>query len=79
MLHVWANAWSHWVSASFLGGYFDRVAGTRILPANDADLELLLRFFLFEKVVYEIGYELNNRPDWTEIPMRGLLSLLQTP
>jgi maltose alpha-D-glucosyltransferase/alpha-amylase len=55
------------------------VAGTRIAPGNDSDLELLLRFFLLEKVVYEIGYELNNRPDWVEIPMRGLLSLMQTP
>jgi maltose alpha-D-glucosyltransferase/alpha-amylase len=79
VLDVWARAWVQWVSASFLGGYLDRVAGTRIAPANDSDLELLLRFFLLEKVVYEIGYELNNRPDWVEIPMRGLLSLMQTP
>ncbi|HEY5921630.1 MAG TPA: maltose alpha-D-glucosyltransferase [Kofleriaceae bacterium] len=78
-LQVWAQAWAQWVSASFLGGYLDRVAGTRIVPANDGDLELLLRFFLFEKVIYEIGYELNHRPDWVEIPMRGLLALFQTP
>ena len=37
---------------------------------------MLLHFFLIEKVVYEIGYALNNRPDWVEIPMRGLLALL---
>ena len=78
-LQGWANAWSQWVSASFLGGYVDRVAGSRLVPPNDADLDLLLRFFLFEKVIYEIGYELNNRPDWVEIPMRGLLALLQAP
>jgi maltose alpha-D-glucosyltransferase/alpha-amylase len=79
VLQRWAEAWSQWVSGSFLGGYLDRVASTRIVPPNDTDLELLLRFFVFEKVVYEIGYELNNRPDWVEIPMRGLLALLQTP
>ena len=67
------------MSGSFLGGYLDRVAGTRIVPTNDSDLELMLRFFLFEKVIYEIGYELNNRPDWVEIPLRGLLALLHTP
>ena len=79
LLQTWAQAWSQWMSGSFLGGYLDRVAGTRIVPSNDSDLDLLLRFFLFEKVIYEIGYELNNRPDWVEIPLRGLLALLHTP
>jgi maltose alpha-D-glucosyltransferase/alpha-amylase len=77
LLEVWSRAWSQWVSASFLGGYLDRVAGTRIVPPSDTDLDLLLRFFLFEKVVYEIGYELNNRPDWVEIPLRGLSALME--
>ncbi|HEX5064234.1 MAG TPA: phosphotransferase, partial [Kofleriaceae bacterium] len=79
VLQEWAHAWSQWASAAFLAGYFENVAGKRILPPNDADLELLLRFFLLEKVIYEISYELNNRPDWAEIPMRGLLALLQMP
>ena len=64
------------MSASFLGGYLDRAAGTRIVPPNDADSRCCSDFFLLEKVVYEIGYELNNRPDWVEIPMRGLVALL---
>jgi maltose alpha-D-glucosyltransferase / alpha-amylase len=76
-LHEWARAWTHWVSASFLGGYLDHVGGTRLVPTNDGDLDLLLKFFLVEKVIYEIHYEINNRPDWVEIPMRGLLGLLQ--
>jgi len=78
VLQTWAHAWAQWVSASFLGGYLDHAKGTRLVPPNDTDLELLLRFFLFEKVIYEIGYELNNRPDWVEIPMRGLLALLSS-
>jgi len=77
VLSVWARAWTEWCSASFLGGYLDRVAGTKLVPPNDADLEHLLRFFMFEKVIYEIGYEIDNRPDWLEIPMRGLLALLE--
>jgi maltose alpha-D-glucosyltransferase/alpha-amylase len=79
ILEGWARAWVQWTSASFLGGYLDKIAGTRIAPSSDTDLELILRFFLLEKVIYEIGYELNNRPTWVEIPMRGLLSLMQTP
>ena len=75
-LEVWAHAWCDWVSASFLGGYLDRVRGSKLVPANDLDLRLLLEFFLLEKCIYEISYELNNRPDWIEIPLRGLLALL---
>jgi maltose alpha-D-glucosyltransferase/alpha-amylase len=75
-LAPWARAWSAWMSAALLGGYLDRARGSRILPRSDAELSLLLEFFLLEKCVYEIGYELNHRPDWLEIPMRALLDLL---
>jgi maltose alpha-D-glucosyltransferase/alpha-amylase len=64
------------VSASFLAGYMDRARGTRLIPPSDPDTGLLLEFFLLEKCIYEIGYELNNRPDWLEIPLRGLHALL---
>jgi maltose alpha-D-glucosyltransferase/alpha-amylase len=37
---------------------------------------MLIRVFLLEKAVYEIGYELNNRPDWVIIPLKGTESLL---
>jgi maltose alpha-D-glucosyltransferase/alpha-amylase len=75
-LEVWARAWSDWVSASFLGGYMDRARGTKVVPPNESDLKLLLDFFLLEKCIYEIGYELNNRPEWLEIPLRNMLALL---
>ncbi len=75
-LDAWARAWSGWVSASFLGGYLERAQGSRIVPRNDSDLTLLLDFFLLEKCVYEIGYEINNRPQWIDIPLRGLMELL---
>jgi len=53
-----------------------RTVDGRILPRTDGDLELLVEFFLLEKCVYEIGYELDNRPAWIEIPLQGLLELL---
>jgi maltose alpha-D-glucosyltransferase / alpha-amylase len=64
------------VSAAFLAGYVERAQGSRLVPPNDADLAMVLEFFLLEKCVYEISYELNNRPDWLEIPLRGLLELM---
>jgi maltose alpha-D-glucosyltransferase / alpha-amylase len=79
LLRPWAIAWSQWTASAFLDGYLEKAAGSRILPRKDGDLKLLLDFFLVEKCIYEIGYELDNRPDWAEIPLRGLLALLGEP
>jgi maltose alpha-D-glucosyltransferase / alpha-amylase len=40
---------------------------------------VLLDAHLLEKAVYEVGYELNNRPNWARIPLTGILELLQAP
>ena len=74
----WAHAWHSWASESFLRGYFN-CADARLLPATSAELEIMLDAYLLEKAVYELGYELNNRPDWLQIPVRGLLELLRKP
>jgi maltose alpha-D-glucosyltransferase/alpha-amylase len=39
--------------------------------------EILIRTYLIEKAVYELGYELNSRPDWANIPLRGIYYLMQ--
>jgi maltose alpha-D-glucosyltransferase/alpha-amylase len=39
---------------------------------------VLLNTFLMEKAIYELGYELNHRPDWVKIPLMGLLEILDT-
>ncbi len=46
------------------------------VPASDADTVLLIDFYMLEKCIYEVGYELNNRPDWLDIPLRGLERLI---
>ena len=46
------------------------------VPREGADFGLLLKTFLLEKAIYEIGYEVNNRPEWLPIPARGLLALV---
>jgi maltose alpha-D-glucosyltransferase/alpha-amylase len=74
-LEPWAKAWTLWTSARFLRSYLDTLAPARLLP-GDEDTAKLLEFYLLEKCVYELGYELNNRPDWVAIPLRGLQQLL---
>ena len=48
-----------------------------LLPAGDAAFERLLTVFELEKAVYELRYELNNRPDWIHIPVAGILRMLE--
>jgi maltose alpha-D-glucosyltransferase/alpha-amylase len=72
-LTKWAEAVDRWLEASFLRGYLGVVGETPIVPAESRHLRWLLDSLLIAKAAYELGYELNNRPDWVEIPLRGLL------
>ena len=77
-LEPWANCWTLWVSAAFLSSYLEASAQASFLPKSRDELSLLLSVYLLEKSVYELGYELNNRPDWVKLPLRGILQLLET-
>ena len=73
---AWAEAWTRAVVARYWAGYLATVSGAPFLPPQGPQLSLLLAFHELERVVYEIGYEINNRPDWIDIPLRGLARLL---
>jgi maltose alpha-D-glucosyltransferase / alpha-amylase len=75
-LESWATYWSAWVGAAYLGGYFKTAGNALFIPPTHEQVRLLLNAFLLEKALYEIGYELNNRPDWVRIPLSGVLSLI---
>jgi maltose alpha-D-glucosyltransferase/alpha-amylase len=74
-LAPWADVWETWVSAAFLRAYLAATRDTPLLPARDDDREILLQAFVMDKALYELGYELNSRPDWVHIPLAGLLRL----
>ena len=72
-----AASWQRAVETAFLDAYEE--AGTGGSPArveDGATRERLLRLHLLAKALYEIDYEANNRPDWIETPIRGVLSIL---
>jgi maltose alpha-D-glucosyltransferase/alpha-amylase len=75
-LEPWAALWQAWTSAAYLRAYLDTAAGAPFLPADPGQLDALLDFFMLDKAFYELLYELNNRPDWVRIPLRGILALL---
>jgi maltose alpha-D-glucosyltransferase / alpha-amylase len=79
VLEPWARLWNVWVSSTYLDSYLEHAAPGGFLPAAREELNILLNVYLFEKALYELGYELNNRPEWVRIPLTGILQLLQTP
>jgi maltose alpha-D-glucosyltransferase/alpha-amylase len=76
LLERWAEFWYTWVSVEFLTKYLDVIGKTALLPKTPEQVRTLLDAFIMDKAVYEIGYELNNRPDWVKVPIEGILRLL---
>jgi len=62
--------------AAFLAAYREFMTDPRLWPAERPAAERMLNFFLLEKAVYEIEYELAHRPDWLRVPLTGMLRIL---
>jgi len=76
-LEPWAAFWRDWVSSNFLRAYVPPVADAGLIPRSHTELARLLEVLVLDKSVYELSYELNNRPPWVRIPIRGILRLLE--
>jgi trehalose synthase-fused probable maltokinase len=72
------EGWEDRMREAFLAGYFPAVDSS-LLPPGEAAARSLLTIFELEKAVYELRYELNNRPDWVRIPVAGIARLLEEP
>jgi maltose alpha-D-glucosyltransferase / alpha-amylase len=68
-LESWAEQWQHYISRFYFGAYLERLGLSKELSHEN---EVLIRTFLLEKAIYELGYELNGRPEWVAIPLRGI-------
>ncbi|MDQ2658330.1 MAG: putative maltokinase, partial [Bacteroidota bacterium] len=69
MLERAAEQWQHYCSRFFLGSYLAHIGSAGNLSQ---DSSVLIRTFLLEKAIYELGYELNARPDWVNVPLKGI-------
>jgi maltose alpha-D-glucosyltransferase/alpha-amylase len=76
VLTRWASFHERWASATFLAAYLAGMAGTELLPPAGDELDMELEVHLLEKALYEVGYELDSRPRWVELPLRGILDVL---
>jgi len=77
ILEEWSKVWYLWVSVTFLKAYLEIVSDLPILPESKEGKKALLDAYIMEKALYEIDYELNNRPDWVHLPLQGVLHILE--
>jgi len=73
-LEPWARLWEASTSAAFRRAYREAMVGKDLLPTTEGGVTALLDAYLIDKALYELLYELDNRPTWVRIPLWGLLS-----
>ncbi len=64
------------VVAVFLNAYIDSAYAKGLDIGYYKEIEYLLRYHILEKAIYELGYELNSRPNWVTIPLKGIMQIL---
>jgi maltose alpha-D-glucosyltransferase/alpha-amylase len=74
-LSGWAVLWQNATSSEFLRAYRETIAANPALLPSPQQSQALLGAYLLEKALYELLYELNNRPSWLRIPLAGILAL----
>jgi len=75
-LHQWAGFWYRWVGSVFLHGYLQAQGVSSMLMIRGEELRILLDAYLVERGLIEVLSDLQNRPEWTRIPIVGLLEIL---
>jgi maltose alpha-D-glucosyltransferase/alpha-amylase len=76
-IETWLRFWYAWSGTAFLNSYLRVVTQLPILPQSKEEMDALLSALMLDKAMYEVGYELNNRPEWVHIPIQGVLRLLE--
>ncbi|WP_164101391.1 maltose alpha-D-glucosyltransferase [Candidatus Laterigemmans baculatus] len=76
-LAAYAKTWKEATVAAFLEGYREAAQGAASYPSDADHGDALIALFTFEKALYEVQYELNNRPAWVHLPLRGLSALMR--
>jgi maltose alpha-D-glucosyltransferase/alpha-amylase len=75
-LEPWIRAWCAWVGGAYLAAYVETAGAAPFLPRTREELRALTTAYALEKALYEVRYELNNRPGWVRLPLRGVAELL---
>ena len=79
LLQSWARFWQLLTSAEYLNSYLEVVGESHLLPSSQEDTEFLLNIYTLEKAVFELGFELQNRPELAWIPLQSIVQMMETP
>jgi maltose alpha-D-glucosyltransferase/alpha-amylase len=77
-LEPWAEAWYRCCVGVFIHSYLQTVAGAPFMPKEQEEVEAMLSAFVLDRALHELGYELENRPEWVMIPLRGIRRILES-
>ncbi len=75
IMEQWAQFWCDWVGAMFLKSYLAIAQKDSFLPSTDVELKILLDAYILEKIIYDLAYQLDHRPDWVELSLKRLLQV----
>jgi len=77
LLEPWLEAWYIYVSGSYLKAYLHSMKSSPLIPSDRKELEIMLRSFLIQRVVHEMGHAMNNHPELVDLHLRGLEMLMK--
>jgi len=78
-LDDWRRRWTEQNQDALLAAYFRDIGAAELVPSDDADRRLLLDIYVVTKALYEVRYELANRPEWAAWPMAAVSEMLPEP
>ena len=73
MLDAWSRFWRRWVSIVYYQAYCNAAGHAAFLPGSATERQIIFDAYLLRKAIYELGAELNQRPDWVGIPLQGIV------
>ncbi|MBT8319605.1 MAG: hypothetical protein KJP01_05690, partial [Gramella sp.] len=76
-LEEWAETWHYYTSRLYIKGYLEKAGTKDYVPKAHGDFQILMFTFLLEKALSELNYEIDNRPEWILIPIRGIKAILK--
>lgn len=79
VMQQWVHYFHRWASLVFVKQYLTTADHAPFVPQTTQELQVLLDAYLLEKAVYELGYEMEHRPDWVDVPLQRILELMEGP
>jgi len=75
-LKIWADLWYQVTTGVFINTYLNIVNEAPFMPKEKDELKMMLDAYILEKAIYEVAYELNNRPEWVSMPIHAITQLI---